>query len=74
LAWSSGNARAAPVERTVLNSFGQVSDCDGVLATQIGDGARHAQHAMIRPRGKTETLHGRAQQSLAGRVDATVLA
>ena len=49
-------------ERAVGQRFGEVHAADFVCAIEIGERARHAQHAMIAARGKPHRVGRFAQQ------------
>lgn len=58
-----GQGLAAPkfsVEAAVLDSFGHVGGLDLFGATEIGDGARHFQQAVVGTGGEAELLDGGA--------------
>jgi len=52
------------VEPTVLDRLGDVGGCDTLLVLEIGDRARHAEHAVVAAGRQPEPAHGGGEQTL----------
>ena len=52
-----------PVEPAVLNRLGDVGGRDALITLQVGDRARHAEHAVVAARRQPEPAHGRREQA-----------
>src|SRR5438874_1684799 len=62
------------VEAAVADGLDDVAGLQVGRPFQVGDGAGHAQDAVVRPRRQPQFVHGRLQQRLALRVEGAVAA
>src|SRR5579859_3387014 len=53
------------IQAAVVDGFRDVADLEIFRAFQIGDGAGHAQDAVMSAGGQTQVFHGRLEQALA---------
>src|SRR5579863_1094672 len=51
-------APVAPIERPILDSLGEMGDCQALGSFKVGDGSSHFQDAVVGPSGKSLLLHG----------------
>ncbi len=63
-----------PIQAAVVDGFGKVADLDVVRAFQVGDGAGHAQDAVVSAGGQAQVFHGRLEQTLAFLIQSAMTA
>ncbi len=63
-----------PIEAPIRNRFGDVAFLEMLGAVQVGDGAGHAEDAVVGAGGEAEAFHGGVEKFLAGFVEDAELA
>src|SRR5215469_16599507 len=63
-----------PVQRPVLDRFGDVPGLDDLAADQIGDRTRYLEDTVVRPRTEALLHHGALQQMLRVRAQLAIFA